>query len=201
MISLPFSKRSKRILSVGILILLALYPIIIYMGLETFEHHWVLGAVIFVLIVRGFLSAESAVSQAQMRRFTLVLLPALLIVAWLFSPKIGVKSYPILVNLGFFVFFASSLLNPSNVIEAIARRMESDFPETAVPYTRKVCIAWCVFFLVNGSIAFVSLFMSDEVWALYNGLISYIMIGLFFGVEFVVRQKVKKKNISEQKDA
>jgi len=33
-----------------------------------------------------------------------------------------------------------------------------------------------------------------EIWMIYNGLISYILIGLLMGIEFLVRLKHKKKH-------
>ena len=36
-----------------------------------------------------------------------------------------------------------------------------------------------------------ALWMSDRAWALYNGLIAYVLIGLLFGAEWLVRQRVK----------
>ena len=55
-------------------------------------------------------------------------------------------------------------------------------------------MGWCIFFIVNGSIATFTVFVgSDKIWSLYNGLISYILIGLFFMVEYLVRKMVQSK--------
>ena len=51
---------------------------------------------------------------------------------------------------------------------------------------------WCGFFVLNGALALATaLWMSDRAWALYNGLIAYGLIGLLFGVEWLVRQRVR----------
>jgi acyl-coenzyme A synthetase/AMP-(fatty) acid ligase/3-hydroxymyristoyl/3-hydroxydecanoyl-(acyl carrier protein) dehydratase len=55
-------------------------------------------------------------------------------------------------------------------------------------YCRTVTVLWCLFFVVNGGIAAFTVFRSSEaVWALYNGGISYILIGILFGAELLVR--------------
>jgi uncharacterized membrane protein len=37
------------------------------------------------------------------------------------------------------------------------------------------------------------LWASERVWALYNGLIAYLLIGTLFAVEWLVRQRVKAR--------
>lgn len=61
-------------------------------------------------------------------------------------------------------------------------------------YCRKVTVVWCVFFVFNGGIAAAAVFFaSDALWSLYTGGISYILIGILFGGELMVRKKADKK--------
>jgi uncharacterized membrane protein len=57
-----------------------------------------------------------------------------------------------------------------------------------LPYLRKVTLVWLGFFVANAAIsAATAMSGSLELWTLYNGLISYlIMAGLFAG-EWIVR--------------
>jgi uncharacterized membrane protein len=41
-------------------------------------------------------------------------------------------------------------------------------------------------------------FASDKAWALYNGLISYLMIGLLLAGEYLVRLHVQRKHAHEE---
>jgi uncharacterized membrane protein len=51
---------------------------------------------------------------------------------------------------------------------------------------------WCGFFVVNGLIATATaLWASAGVWALYNGLLSYVAMGLLMGGEWLVRRRVR----------
>ena len=90
------------------------------------------------------------------------------------------------------VVFATSLVFPPSAVERIARLTEPDLPPAGVAYTRRVTQVWCGFFIFNGALALVTaLRMSDRAWALYNGLIAYGLIGLLFGAEWLVRQRVR----------
>lgn len=54
---------------------------------------------------------------------------------------------------------------------------------------------WCVFFVFNGALAVATaLWTSDRVWALYNGLIAYVLIGTLFSVEWLVRRRVRARH-------
>ena len=88
--------------------------------------------------------------------------------------------------------FAISLRYPPSAIERLARLQEPDLPESGVRYTRRVTQVWCGFFIVNGSIALATvLWASDAAWALYNGLIAYLLMGLLFAAEWLVRRRVR----------
>ena len=57
-------------------------------------------------------------------------------------------------------------------------------------------IVWCCFFIINGGIAaYTTFFCSREVWALYNGGISYALMGTLFVVEYIIRKLVDGKMI------
>ena len=79
-------------------------------------------------------------------------------------------------------------LRKETVIQKIAKKLEGgtldDFTRN---YTRNLTYVWCVFLFVNLSISVATVFMSDKVWALYNACISYIALGVMFGVEYIVR--------------
>jgi uncharacterized membrane protein len=71
-------------------------------------------------------------------------------------------------------------------------------PPEAIVYTRKVNIVWCVFFALNGIIALLTaVWASLEIWMLYNGFISYLLMGILFSGEYLIRQKVIKKNVND----
>lgn len=102
------------------------------------------------------------------------------------------KFYPVLVNAVLLAVFTISLRHPPSAIERLARLQEPDLPEAGVRYTRRVTQVWCGFFVINGSIALATaVWGSDALWALYNGLIAYVLMGLLFAGEWLLRRRVR----------
>ncbi len=112
----------------------------------------------------------------------------LIVLLFHFSKLYFLKFYPVIVNSFIFCVFFSSLFCKETVIQKIAKKMDggelNDFTRN---YTRKLTYVWCVFLFVNLSISVATVFMSPKVWELYNACISYIALGVMFGVEYIVR--------------
>jgi len=108
------------------------------------------------------------------------------------------KLYPLLINLAFLISFGTSLFYPPTKVFRLALLSDSSIRNsTHLPdienYCRGVTKVWCVFFVLNASASSVTaLYSPDWFWALYNGLIAYILMGIIFAVEWLVRKKVKK---------
>ena len=105
-----------------------------------------------------------------------------------FSKIYVLKFYPVIVNSFIFCVFFASLFCRETVIQKIAKKMEGgvldDFTRN---YTRNLNYVWCVFLFINLSISIATVFMSAKAWALYNACISYIALGVMFGVEYIIR--------------
>jgi uncharacterized membrane protein len=102
-------------------------------------------------------------------------------------------AYPVFVSLLFFAVFFHGLRHPPTLVERLARLREPDLPPAGVRYTRRVTVAWCVFFLVNGTLAAATVWYGDPfVWSLFNGCISYVLMGLLMGTELLIRARVRK---------
>jgi uncharacterized membrane protein len=66
---------------------------------------------------------------------------------------------------------------------------EKELPEGGVAYCRGVTKVWCVFFVLNGAAAGgLALWAPVSWWAAYTGGAAYALMGLVFGVEYVVRK-------------
>ncbi|CAM3706216.1 hypothetical protein [Rahnella victoriana] len=100
--------------------------------------------------------------------------------------------YPVAVNGILLGLFFSSLYGRQSLVERLARLSEPDLPPEGVIYTRRVTQVWCVFFLCNGTFALYTCLKGDmALWALYNGGISYLLIGLLMGMEWIVRKRLR----------
>ncbi len=173
---------------VGILVLL--YPVAVYYGLQVFEVKTLGILLLGVLVVRMFLSKASSTKQLLLVSAGGVLLASIIVFT---NDALYLKLYPVLMNVLMFLVFFTSLFRPPSVVERLARIREPELDAHAVAYTRKVTMVWCVFFLMNGSVALWTVLAGTMAqWTLYNGLISYILLGVLMAAEFVVRLWVKK---------
>jgi uncharacterized membrane protein len=82
------------------------------------------------------------------------------------------------------------------MIERFARLSCPELPLAGIQYTRRVTAVWCLFFILNGSVAAASAFSTREWWLLYNGLISYLLMGALYLGEWLVRRQVMTKDTS-----
>jgi acyl-CoA synthetase (AMP-forming)/AMP-acid ligase II/3-hydroxymyristoyl/3-hydroxydecanoyl-(acyl carrier protein) dehydratase len=109
------------------------------------------------------------------------------------------KLYPVFINGVLLTVFSLTLWIPPSMIFRFAvlwdKTIRGSLAEKRVEaYCRKVTLVWCVFFVFNGGLAAAAAFFaSDALWSLYTGGISYILIGILFGGELVVRKIVDKK--------
>lgn len=178
-----------RLLRPALIGLLTLaYPPLVYLGLGHFEPRWMALPLAALAVVRAVATRERVWLAAAAGALVLAAL------GLLGNHALPLKLYPVLVNAIFLTVFATSLAYPPSIIERLARLREPDLPASGVAYTRKVTQVWCGFFLLNGGIALgTALWASAGTWALYNGLISYGLMGLLFAAEWVVRQRVRAR--------
>ena len=161
-----------------------LYPFAVYMGIQYLDP-WKIAAILAFLLFVRLMTTTVAV---KWKRLLLIMGIVFCAVAIWNNDLITLRFYPVMVSVGFFLLFAGSLFYPPPIIERIARIQHPNLPEQGVIYTRKVTKVWCVFFVVNGSIATATaLWCSFEWWSLYNGLIAYLLSALLMGIEYLVR--------------
>lgn len=106
--------------------------------------------------------------------------------------EIFLKLYPVLMNAAVCVAFTVSLWNVP-LIQRFGEKMKYKMDDGAKLYARRVTIAWAIFMGINTCISFATVFMSDWLWTLYNGLISYCLIGIMIIGEYIVRRGDKCK--------
>ena len=102
--------------------------------------------------------------------------------------------YPVIMNGLMLAIFGGSLFTSQSFVERLARLQTPDLPIKAIVYTRKVTQVWCGLFLINILIT-TGLILTEqyEYWAIYSGVIAYILIGLTMSIEWCIRQIVIKK--------
>ncbi len=174
------------------------YPLVVYFGLIHFESRYVafyVGALLLFRIISG--SAFPLGNMSNSIRYVVVvgiLMFGIILYTIGSNRPGGLKLYPVLISFSLMISFAYSLYYPPAVIERLARITEPDLSEVGVKYTHLVTKIWCGFFLLNGLAAlYTSFYSSIEVWTLYNGLISYLLVGSLLGGEYLYRYYFLKK--------
>jgi uncharacterized membrane protein len=169
-------------------ILTVAYPLVVYFAIGHLEPRHLALLLAVLALARALVVRQSFWWVAAGGACALALL------SFAANALLPLKLYPVLVNAVMLAVFGFSLVRPPSVVERLARLAEPDLPDAAVPYTRRVTQVWCGYFIFNGSVALATaLWASNHVWALYNGLVSYVLIGLLFGGEWLVRKRVRAR--------
>lgn len=211
----------KKFLKVLFYVMAAVYPVLVFSCLVIFKLPTrVLSLCIIALAAAFFLSATgSKKAGSKEGKSALDWKPlvssALLLTAGLFcfftQNEIFLKLYSVVISATFLAIFASTLFLEPNIIFRFATLADksikgSSFENQVKKYCKKVTIVWCCFFVLNGTVSAITAFIqniiptiSDElantIWSVYNGGLSYILMGTLFVVEFIIRKMVDKKMI------
>ena len=186
----------KIVLNVLFACLLLCYPFMVFFGFKYFEPRVVSLALIVILLLRFvFLSKKTKDISLLSTRLSLLAGFLILIAVQIFNKGIFIKLYPFFMSAIFFFSFAYSLKHKPSMAERFARMQHKKLPAKATRYLRKVTLLWCVFFVLNGTIALYTTFFTPiEVWTFYNGFLSYILMGVLFILELIFRQwKMRSK--------
>jgi uncharacterized membrane protein len=197
----------KKLLKLLSIIAAVGYPFVIFICLKKYNASpRVLVLVILSMAMVYFLSHSGDVKSKGIKgikgiQFWGTMIGATLLALFTFiTENTGlVKLYPISISLFLLLSFASTLFNPPTMIYrfALLQKKEieqSPYREKIVQYCKRVTIIWCIFFLLNGGISLLTaLYASDLQWTLYNGMISYFLIGFVMLIEFIIRKIQEKR--------
>jgi uncharacterized membrane protein len=172
-------------------LLFALYPILIFAGLQVLDARTVGACVLAALVLRYRRHAARLLSGFSPVQFAALALPLLLgIAAVLANDETLLRLYPASISASMLLLFGATLVRPPTMVERFARLQDPDLSPQRVRYTRRVTEAWCLFFVLNGAIAaYTAAFASREAWAFYNGFVAYLLMGTLFAAERIVRRR------------
>jgi uncharacterized membrane protein len=178
----------RRLYAVLFVLISLAYPLLVYAALGRCSPRW-------LALLLAVLAALRAALARQPFWWAVAGGAAVLALAGLLANALApLKLYPVLVNAVLLAVFGASLRWPPSAIERIARLRHPDLPPRGVAYTRRVTWVWCGFFMVNGVLALITaLWASARIWALYNGLIAYGLMGLLFAGEWLVRRQAMRE--------
>lgn len=186
----PFFRGTKSVLFIGVplTILMAIYPLVVYyFNGDSFRLY-----TLFFLLFLSLIRLPFLLRKKNLRGQSFAYVPIVAAVFVLGGYFIGNTSspyyYPVIVSFLTSGVFLLTILRPPSLVERIARIRNPNLDKAGVVYTKKVTVVWGVFLLINGGVSlWTALAKNEELWAIYNGLISYLLMGVLFCGEFLYR--------------
>lgn len=175
-------------------IVLIAYPFAIYFGLN----YW--GIQVIAPILLAFFLLRLILARGKIRELSWLIKTVafvgitLVLTSWVLKQTQWLLYYPVVVNFVLLLLFSYSLIKPPTLVERLARITEPNLPESGITYTKQVTKVWCLFFVINGTIALITCLSGDiKLWTLYNGAISYLLMGSLMSVEWIIRKRIRRQ--------
>ncbi|MBI3446422.1 MAG: hypothetical protein HY055_13960 [Magnetospirillum sp.] len=180
-------------LSVVVLAALGLaYPFVVYFSQGRIPAGALVLAALILVAARLWALRRAASAHALMPALAMVF--AITGILGLVKSETAALAYPVLMSLGMSVAFGLSLLRPPCLVQCFAALTEPDPSPAATAYMRKVNLVWTLFLGTNAAVSAFTAYLGDmAVWTLYNGLVSYLLMGILFAVEYAVRRRARAR--------
>ena len=187
--------RSLPVVSIMTGLLLLAWPFLIWFGLAHNSLPWLLPLMALLLFLRFRQTRRQSGPLSVVTQIVAVAGMTLCIASYLLKTHQLLLFYPVVVSGVMLAVFGGSLWSSMPVVERLARLRDPVLSEQAVRYTRRVTQIWCAFFIGNGGIALVTALYGDmSLWTAWNGMISYLLMGMLMAGEWLVRQLVIKRD-------
>ena len=186
--------RSQALLIAIIAIVTLVYPFIVFTSIERIGPAS-LSMVLFCLLVARVIIRGQLKEPEQYLQ--LVLVGSLCLIAAWRQSELLLRFYPVMMNLVFSIFFFLSLHKEVTLIEKFSQYFVKDPEPHQRRYMRGLTKAWAWLLLVNAFIAtYTACCSSLQIWTFYNGIISYLLFGLFSLSELINRYFYKKRHLA-----
>ncbi len=188
--SMPWSI-PKRIIAIALALIGFAYPVLAYYGLTHFSARYVLWILLALILARAALFlASSRLGAASVALSIAVVIG----VTGYYAELHALRVYPVLISLVLAGIFAATLKYPPAMIERFARLRHPDLDAYGVAYTRALTKVWVAFFIGNATLAAATVIWGTlEQWTIYNGIVSYVLIGILFIGEWPVRHWLRQR--------
>lgn len=177
-------------------------PALIYLALGVASPRQVASAVLLLVLLRVAVAARGDfLDHVRAFRFPMLTVAGAGVVSLVWNDPLALLATPSLVSFGLLCAFVGSLRGES-VVERLARAQKVALGDEEVLYCRRVTVVWCMFFLGNGALAlWLAVAATRAEWALYTGLVSYLLLGTLYASEFVYRQWRFRRYLGAPSDA
>ena len=168
----------------GIALLIITYPFLsAYLARQGFAS---LELLVFAALTlwRGLHSGTAAL------RLGSFLLAAVLLVGAYFANAYFIWLVPSFVYVWLTALFGQTLLSPPSLCERLVRLQYPEFKPGIAEYLREVTWVWTLFFAVNVVVcALLPVLAGQQAWAIYTGLVVYLLMGLLGVGEWFYRHR------------
>lgn len=180
----------------GLLIALSIaYPLAFFAFGTKVPAIWFALAACGLLTIRAF---QRPILRSRPVRFSMIGAIALIIGLAHVDSEIAAKAYPVIVSGGLAFMFGASLWRATSLVEGLAMLGGETLSSAGRRYCRRVTMVWAVWLAINTFIAAaLAVFGSLEAWALWTGLLSYLVIGFIFAAEFILRRFLRRRQAAE----
>ena len=197
----------KKFLQILFYCLAALYPVLLFSFLVIFHLPVRLLSICVIVLAAVFFMGATGKSKSGTARekfdkrplITSVLFFLAGVLCFITNKTVFLKLYSVVVSASFLFVFGSSLFFPPPIVFRFATLKDksiltSPTKSLVEQYCRTVTKVWCAFFIANGTIsALTAMSANDTLWSVYNGGVSYVLMGLLFSIEYIIRRKVNAK--------
>jgi uncharacterized membrane protein len=157
------------------------YPYLVFKAIEN-GISWVAPVIFSVIFLRKAVNKDKNILN--------ILIAILLLLGAFYLQEITATILPVIIQLILMSFFGKTLLLNSgpSLIERFVRLEFSDFPPGVSEYCRSLTVIWTAFFAFNAIVCItLSIFGNNAQWALFNGIVIYLMIGILVIAEYIYR--------------
>jgi len=100
----------------------------------------------------------------------------------------ALRLVPVFINLGLLYAFGRTLRGGPTIIERFARLQHPSLSAEQIRHCRATTVVWCAFFAANAAVCAVLAWSAPLwIWTLYTGVVAYLLMGLLFAAEWLLR--------------
>ncbi len=166
------------------------YPIISHIGV-------LLGYPRFAILWLGalFLASGLRATSTHTRLFSVITGSVAILLALSFDSVVNdaaLRLPPIVITFGLAALFGATLLpGQTPLVSKIAERFRGTLPPSVSRYGRHLTAAWTALFAAMAiESVLLGLFASPFWWSLFTNFINYLIIAVFFVIEYPIRRRI-----------
>jgi len=180
-----------------------MYPVLVFCALVVFKlpiRYLSIGIIIFA-IAYTIVNSRHYKGKHTVALFVspLILCTIGVISLWIDDSPIFIKLYPALASIAYLTIMITSFIFPPPLayyfVDIFNKSIKTKIPKEIFDnFCFRASVVWCVFFLVDAIIALITVYFTSELfWGVYNGGVTYCIMGLIFVGEFIVLKIIEKK--------